>query len=215
MYTKRLMDRLARAIALRGWAAWNIEYRRVGPFGGGGGWPTTFSDVGNAIDHVAALAGTDASRVVTCGHSAGGHLALWAAARDRSCPAEPGRSAVLLRGAMSLAGVVDLVGAAALGLGGGAVCRFLGGTPESHPERYACSSPEALLPLGIPQVVVHGTSDAVVPASMSEAYQRKACGAGDAVVYAPIEGVGHREVIDARTRSWSVVARHLERLLSD
>jgi acetyl esterase/lipase len=89
MYTKTLMNELARATVLRGWAAWNIEYRRTRWFGGGGGWPTTFTDVTNAIDHVAVLAGSNASRVVTCGHSAGGHLALWAATRDRLHPGMP------------------------------------------------------------------------------------------------------------------------------
>jgi pimeloyl-ACP methyl ester carboxylesterase len=68
--------------------------------------------------------------------------------------------------------------------------------------------------LGIPQLLVHGLSDAVVPASMSEEYRRKACEAGDAAVYAPIEGMGHRDLIDPSRESWSIVADYLERLLS-
>ena len=83
MFTKSLMNRLARAVAERGWAAWNIEYRRMGALGGGGGWPTTFTDVGAALDYVTRLAVVDAQRVITCGHSAGGCLALWAATRGR------------------------------------------------------------------------------------------------------------------------------------
>ena len=66
-------------LALRGFAAWNIEYRRVGQ--PGGGWPGMFEDVSAAIDHLADVEQVDASRVATCGHSAGGHLALWLAAR--------------------------------------------------------------------------------------------------------------------------------------
>src|SRR5580692_2376175 len=67
-FTKTLMSRLARAVAERGWAAWNIEYRRVGLLGGGGGWPQTFEDVADAIDHVASFPAIDTGRVVTCGH---------------------------------------------------------------------------------------------------------------------------------------------------
>ena len=77
LYTKRLMHGLARVMLDQGWAAYNIEYRRVGPFGQGG-WPETFEDVSDAIDALADLEGIDRSRIVTCGHSAGGHLALWA-----------------------------------------------------------------------------------------------------------------------------------------
>jgi acetyl esterase/lipase len=77
-FSKALMSRLARAVTTRGWAAWNIEYRRVGLLGGGGGWPETLVDVGAAIDHVQQLPQLDPSRLVTCGHSAGGQLALWA-----------------------------------------------------------------------------------------------------------------------------------------
>src|SRR5579872_2037469 len=67
-FTKSLMNRLARAVVDRGWAAWNVEYRRVGPLGGGGGWPQTFADIAAAVDHVATFSGIDAGRVVTCGH---------------------------------------------------------------------------------------------------------------------------------------------------
>ena len=116
-YTKFLMRRLAAAATAQGWAAWNVEYRRVGPGGGGGGWPDTLSDVGAAIDRLAEVDGVDLDKVVTCGHSAGGQLALWAAARRAP--------AVGVRAAVSLAGVVDLEAAADLGLGGDAVAAFL------------------------------------------------------------------------------------------
>jgi acetyl esterase/lipase len=215
VYTRSLMDRLARATVLRGWAAWNIEYRRIGRFGGGGGWPATFFDVGKAIDYVAVLDGADRSRVVTCGHSAGGHLALWAAARGRALHEVPGDPpTVQLVGAVSLAGAVDLESAADLGLGEGAVPQFLGGTPASCPERYQAGSPIALLPLGIPQVLIHGLADTVVPASMSEKYQQRASVAGDPVVYAGIDAMGHREVIDPALEAWPILADHLERLFS-
>jgi acetyl esterase/lipase len=215
-YTKRLLNGLAQAVVARGWAAWNIEYRRVGPFGGGGGWPMTFADVRLAVDHVQQLPGVDPSRLVTCGHSAGGQLALWVAARSEAAIAVAGTAPVVQPcGAVSLAGVVDLEQGAELGLGGGAVCQFLGGSPEQHLERYRSGSPAALLPLGVSQVLVHGLSDVAVPPSMSQDYQRAASDAGDDARYVPIEGLGHREIVDPSSTAWPVIAGHLERLLSD
>jgi acetyl esterase/lipase len=85
-YGRRLMTRISADLAARGWAAWNLEYRRVGR---GGGWPATFDDVAAGIDAVAGVPGVDPLRVSVVGHSAGGQLALWAAP---VCPrAVPGR----------------------------------------------------------------------------------------------------------------------------
>jgi len=215
MYTKALMNRLARAVATRGWAAWNVEYRRLGLLGGGGGWPTTLGDVGVAVEHVTRLGGVDPERVITCGHSAGGCLALWVAARGRTThDLAGGAPEVRPLGALSLAGILDLERGAELGLGGGAVTRFIGGSFEQHPDRYRSSSPAALLPLGTPQVLVHGLSDTVVPPSMSSDYERAARRAGDDVVYAPVQGVDHRGLIDPTSPAWPVVSSHLERLFA-
>jgi acetyl esterase/lipase len=108
-YSKGLMNRMARAVVSEGWAVWNIEYRRIGLAGGGGGWPHTFDDVGDAVDHLAALPGVDASRVVTCGPSAGGLLALWALSRCHRHQPEAGSGSIVRPvGAVSLGGVVDL-----------------------------------------------------------------------------------------------------------
>jgi dipeptidyl aminopeptidase/acylaminoacyl peptidase len=187
----------------------------VGLLGGGGGFPATFDDVEAALDHVTRLGGVDPARVVTCGHSAGGCLALWVAARGRST--RPGRATgvtVQARGALSLAGVVDLERADQLELGGGAVARFMGGPFEACPERYESSSPSALVPLGTRQVLVHGLSDTVVPPSMSGDYERAAREAGDDVLYVPVPGVGHRGLIDPTSAAWPVISHHLEQLFS-
>jgi acetyl esterase/lipase len=214
IFTKRLMNSLARAVTDRGWLAWNIEYRRGGQ-DHGGGWPNTFADVASAIDHLADLGGVDLDRVVTCGHSAGGHLALWAAGRGRLPANAPGGPArVRTRGAMSLAGVVDLEAAATLGLGDNAVQALMGGEAATWPERYRLASPKALLPLGVPQVLIHGLADTTVPPAMSEAYQAAAAALGDQATYVPLPGVGHRELIDARKAPWETVAAHLTHLLS-
>jgi acetyl esterase/lipase len=216
-YTKRLMRGLARAVTDEGWAAWNIEYRRVGRFGGGGGWPATLADVGAALDGLARLPGIDLDRIVTCGHSAGGQLALWAAGRHRLLPGAPGAGPrVRMAGAVALAGVVDLTEGARLGLGDGAVAGFLGGGPDVHPDRYAVASPAALLPLGVPQVLVHGLEDRTVPPSMSERYHAAAVAAGDTdVAYLPLEGVSHMEVISPRSAAWPPLRDSLRRLLTD
>jgi pimeloyl-ACP methyl ester carboxylesterase len=115
---------------------------------------------------------------------------------------------------MSLAGVVDLELGAEMGLGAGAVKKFLGGAPEERPERYLAASPAALLPIGIPQVLVHGLADTVVPPEMSERYQRAGAAAGDTVVYVPVPSTDHRQVIDPRSAAWAVAAGYLKELLA-
>ena len=146
-----LMDDLARDLTDRGYATWNLEYRRVGS--SGGGWPETALDVAAGIDHLAALAGThglDLSRVVVLGHSAGGHLALWAAARHRLPEGAPGAMPLVrAAAAVSLAGVTDLAAADVGSLGNGAVADFLG-VDADREAIYPIASPvELLLPGGV------------------------------------------------------------------
>ncbi len=215
-HTKVLMRRLAKAVTDEGWAAWNVEYRRTGRWGGGGGWPATFHDVADAVDALARVPDVDLDRVVTCGHSAGGHLALWVAGRHRLHEGDPGRPVrVVVRGAVSLAGVVDLRSGARLGLGDGAVQALIGQEPDAAPAIYDRASPAAMLPLGIPQVLVHGLGDTVVPPSMSEAYVAAAHQAGDLdAIYAPVPDIGHMDVISPRRTAWPVTRDHLRRLLA-
>lgn len=200
-YGLDLMTPLSLALAARGVAAWNIEYRRVGDEGGG--WPGTFLDVAAAADHVGSLAKEhrlDLSRVVSVGHSAGGHLALWAAARRRIHEGEPLFSDRPLRlsGVVSLAGVPDLARAAHEGLGGGAAAALMGGSPAAVPARYAAASPAALLPLHVKQILVHGSEDAIVPLLLSQDYAFAAKAKGDDVRLVTLPG-GHFDVIDPAT----------------
>ena len=222
IYTKALMIGLARAVVQSGWAAWNVEYRRIGLAGGGGGWPATYSDISAAVDHVAKIPEVDSQRLVTCGHSVGGCFALWAAAEKTSTVEKMGDTNAVdeppvrlrPRAAVSLAGVTDLERAERLELGNGAVARFVGGSPKDRPEPYAEGSPFALLPIGVPQVLIHGLDDEVVPPQMSSDYQKAAAAAGDDATYVPVEGVGHRELIDPKGRGWPVISRELQRLIS-
>lgn len=214
-YDLTLMDGLAEDLARRGYAAWNIEYRRVGDEGGG--WPGTFLDVARAIDYIRVLAPhykLDAQRVVPVGHSAGGHLAFWLAARHRlpvdsplagaSVAAREGEQAapLPLTGTISLAGVLDLETAWRLHLSNDAVVELLGKKWPDAPERYAAASPAALLPLGVPQVLIHGTRDSSVPIEISRDYAAKAKALGDAVIYLELEGIDHFDVIDPHSTAW-------------
>ena len=184
-YGRRLMVGLARDVVQHGWAAWNIEYRRVGQQGGG--WPGTLEDVAAAVDALAdldALAGLDVpldlERVVAVGHSAGGHLALWLASRPGLPAGTPGAAPrVTVAAAVSLAGVADLVAGADEGLGRDACQELLGGGPDDVPDRYAMASPMARLPLAVPLLAVHGDADDRVPISQSETFVAAAAAAGD------------------------------------
>jgi acetyl esterase/lipase len=204
------------ALTERGIASWNIEYRRIG--NRGGAWPGTFLDVASAADFLRELAPThdlDLHRVVTLGHSAGGHLALWLAARHRI----PEDSAINtpdplpLQGAVALAGVVDLHRAWELGLSSHAAGELLGGSPEQYPERYAAASPYTLLPLGIRQTLLHGTEDDSVPLELSERYAAAAVAAGDSASLLTLPRAGHFELVDPRSGEWPNVVTAISLLL--
>lgn len=167
---------LAADLATRGWTVWNLEYRRVGA---GGGWPTTLADVAAGIDHLVTL-DVDTSAVVTVGHSAGGHLAAWAAARPLLPPEAPGAlPRVAVTGVVSQAGVLCVRDAALESVGERAAPDLLGGTPDEVPERYQVADPSTLLPLGVPVRCVHGRRDAHVPFWQSTRYVEQAVAAGD------------------------------------
>ena len=198
-YDRHLMDGLAADLAGRGRVAWNIEYRRVG-LRAGGGWPATFDDVSAAIDHLAELdAPLDLGRVAAVGHSAGGHLALWAAGRKDA--------RVALSAVVGQAAISDLEQAAAQGVCGGMVEQLLGGPPDRVPDRYREASPARRLPLEVPALLVHGGRDDIVPAAMSREF---AAAAGCEL--AELTDDGHFEHIEPGSRAWATVVTWLERL---
>jgi acetyl esterase/lipase len=185
------------ALAEAGIATWNLEYRRIG--NPGGGWPGTFDDVEAGAEHLWTIASEfdlDTKRILSIGHSAGGHLALWLAGRRN-----------LLAAAISLAGVADLRRAWELQLSNSVVAEFLGGSPDEVPERYHFASPIEQLPFGIPQKLIHGTDDANVPFEISERYARAAQSSGDDVELIALEGAGHFDVVDPRTKAFESVLR--------
>jgi acetyl esterase/lipase len=213
-YGRQLMDAVCTDLGSRGVAAWNVEYRRLG-LRSRGGWPETFLDVAAAVDAVVTLdPAIDLSRVVTVGHSAGGQLALWAAARDGLPAGAPGAGpAVRVAYAVAQAGVPDLAEACRLRLSRGVVERLLGGPPERRGDVYALASPAERLPIGVPQLLVHGAADDTVPAQMSRDYHARALAAGDEALLAVLPGVGHYEHLDPTSRAWSAVTGWLGRVL--
>lgn len=213
-WTRDSMEGIAIDLARRGWASWNLEYHRVGS---GGGWPATLEDVASGIDHLETAAAEhplNLDKVVTIGHSAGGHLALWAAVRPHLADGipDPG-TRVTVRGVVALAAVSDLAAGHSSGIGQGAVEEFLRRSPSDGPERFAASSPAEMLPLGVPQILVHGSDDDAVPVEMSHSYASAATAAGDAVTLHELPGIGHMELIDPADPAWSIAATALEQLV--
>lgn len=201
---------LCAALTAAGVATWNIEYRRIGE--DGGGWPGTFQDVGSAVDFLRDIAPVhrlDLSRVVPVGFSAGGHLALWVGARHRFAFGHPlwSDTPLPLKGAVSLAGAADLLRCAQLQLSESVVEIFLGGSPTQVPERYADGSPTELLPLGVPQTLIHGTDDTSVPHEISERHHAAAIARGDVCQLLLLPGAQHFELIDPLASVWDVVHR--------
>lgn len=204
------------ALAAEGFATWSLEYRRLGD--PAGGWPDTFEDVARGADHL-RKAGRDhrldLERVVAVGHSAGGHLALWLAARHRLPDGTPlrGESPLPLHGVVSLAGVPDLREGAARSVCGDAIPRLLGGPPAEREDRLRFASPVELLPLGVPQRLVTGSLDQIVPPDLSRAYATAARQAGDAVEVEVVEGAGHFELVNPDSQAWPAVLEALRKLL--
>jgi acetyl esterase/lipase len=210
-YDRRMMRGLAHDLNGRGWAAWNVEYRRIGR-GQGGGWPATLEDVAAGIDHLAGVeAPLDLSRVICIGFSAGGQLALWAAARPGLPDGAPGASPRLrIDRVASQAGVCDMAGAARVD-SEAAVVDFLGGEPGDVPERYAVADPIERVPLGIDTLLVHGQIDATVSVERSRAYARAARMAGDQVELVELRHADHRAHLDTRSAAWAAVVHWLGR----
>jgi acetyl esterase/lipase len=216
-YDRSLMVPLAEDVTARGWAAWNLDYRASGS--GGGGWPRTFEDVANGIDSLrpeAARRSLDLDRVVVVGHSAGGCLALWAAARAGLPAIAPGsRPKVKPVLAVSLAGVNNLIAGSFEKLGDGAVDDLMGGPPREAGDAYTLASPTERLPIGVDQIVVHGLADVIVPVEQSTHYAAKAREAGDDVTVITVKGETHFDVIDPKQTSWRKTVKYLEQVLAD
>jgi len=211
-----LMDYLSADLKARGYAVWNIEYRRIGH--PGGAYPGTFSDVAAGLDHLRTLAGPrglDLSRVVLVGHSAGGHLVNWAAARSglpRSSPlwtADP----LPVKGVVSLAGINDLEAFRATGPdrcgGPQTIDDLVSAASRAGQDVYADTSPARLPEPAAPVVVISGALDPIVPPSFGPTFAK-----GWAATEITIPEAGHFELIDPTSAAWTgVIAPEIETLL--
>jgi acetyl esterase/lipase len=209
------MTRIAQDLAARGFAVWNIEYRRIGA--PGGGLPGTFQDAADGIDHLAVLVAErvelDLNHVIIVGHSAGAHLALLSAARKRQYGNTNPVSRVHATAVVALAPVADLTSAYVLNVGNNAVGELLGGSPDQKPERYAAVSPIMLLPLGVRQFIVHGTVDEFLPIELTRGYVQAAKAAGDNVEFIEVDGAGHMDYLNPSSEAYAAFSRWIVQYL--
>ncbi|WP_301110026.1 S9 family peptidase [Sporosarcina sp.] len=219
------MNEMAEAFTAKGIATWNIEYRRVGQEGGG--WPGTFLDNAAAVDYIRVLAKSyplDVSRVITIGHSAGGHLALWLGTRHKlpsNSMLHTSEHPLPLKGVISLAGANDLETMhdihqwkeTLFGIVDNPTRDLLGGKPNEQAERYKEGSPYELLPIGIPLVLIHGSLDVNVPIGLSEHFEKEALKEGDSIILKTIPMAEHFELILPETESWLILLESANRLL--
>ncbi|WP_369171098.1 alpha/beta hydrolase [Streptomyces sp. R28] len=235
-YDRRHITPFANFMARQGFAVANVEYRRgaegvdvaasaggaAEPSAGGGPvagrWPDTFDDVAAALDALPALVRealpqADPRRTVLAGHSAGGHLALWAAARHVLPAGAPWRTArpPALRGVVALAPIADFTVADKLDVCGGAARQLLGSDVE-FAERRHYADPALLLPTGIATTLVQGRADVVVPQAVAEAYADAAAKAGEVIGLTLLEDVGHFPLIDPAADACAVVVEEIAQL---
>ena len=208
---RNIMNWIAEDLRGRGIAVWNIDYRGVDR--PGGGYPGTFQDAAAAADALrgeARARNLDLSRIVATGHSAGGHLALWLAGRRKLPPGSPLRSAdpLAIHAVVSLGGLPDLEEAARSenGCGNDVIGRLTGG-------RFTDTSVPRFAPLGLPQVLINGMQDRIIPVAYAEGYAAPMRAAGDDVRVRMIERTGHVELIAPETAAWAAAVEEIDRAL--
>jgi acetyl esterase/lipase len=201
------VGKLADALARSGIATWTVEYRRVGDEGGG--WPGTFQDIAKSSDHLLSVANEyslDTNRIIVAGHSAGGHLALWLAARKKfsnnALFSSPNQ--VQLKGVLALAPAPDLALLHKKGVCENVIDKLMGGSPADFPDRYAMASPPELVPFGIPQVVLVGHHDKNWRDGGLRYYEL-AKSANEDIRFIDAAESGHFEMIDPDSSTWSLV----------
>ena len=204
-YDRRHVRPLCVDLASRGYAAAAIEYRRTG-------WPALFDDVAAALDGVPRLVGAAKDTpIVVAGHSAGGHLALWAAVRHRLPETSPWRldSVPPFTGVLALAPVADLAAAYREDLDEGAAAALLDGGPHDVPDRYAVTDPATLPPPDAATTLIHGARDETVPAHHSRRYAART---GATLIELP--DAEHFGLIDPLSAAWPHVVAALRDMSS-
>lgn len=212
------MRNMAGDLAAQGMAVWSVEYRRYDE--PGGGYPGTYQDVATAVDRLmqeAAASQLDLSRVVAVGHSAGGHLAQWAASRHKL----PSWSPAWVKEPLAIPQVISLGGLADLRLQATLIksscerdTEQLAGKPSAaRPDVFLDTSPAEMLPAKIHTVLIHGEHDNVSPLSTGEAYAQRARAAGDTASVVLLPGGSHFDEVAATSPSWKIVSAEIRKAL--
>jgi acetyl esterase/lipase len=212
-----IMNYAAEDLRQRGIAVWNIEYRGIDR--PGGGYPGTFQDVAAGADKLATIAPgyrLHAGHVVAFGHSAGGHLALWLAARGRIAAGSPLKTArpLPIAAVVSSGGLPDLEAVRAGGFcGEGTVDKLVGAPSAAHPQIFADTSPAELGVGRDREALISGDQDQIAPPSLADAYVAKMKRRGAAIGAVTVPNTGHVELISPGTAAWTVTVRTIQRLL--
>ena len=211
----RFMDNFSAAITELGYVTWNIEYRAIGT---GGEWPVIFQDIGQAIDYVETLAqnyAIDTTKVAIIGHSAGGHLALWAASRQQI----PSNSVLYKSNPLTIKGVISLAGIANV-LGNNS-CNTLANEVIGVPiteynnnlfSRLNETSPLQMLPTNTKTILISGSNDTIVPPAMGDEYSINAIEKADESSHYIFQELDHFDLIDPNNSYWSFYEESLELL---
>lgn len=213
-----LLRPMAAALASAGVATWNVEYRRNG--NAGGGWPGTFQDLSSATDFLRSIAakyGLDLQHVVAAGHSSGGQLALWLAARGKivASSAIYTKNPLPLKGAVDIDGPIELVSVRPMEqqvCGIPAITQFLGGTPAEQPARYREATIASYLPTGVPHVLIAGALLDLLLKD-ADAYAARAKATGDDFRIVELEGSNHFAMLSPRSSYWPTVRETISGLL--
>ena len=212
-----IMNYVAEDLRRRGVAVWNVEYRGVDR--PGGGYPGTFEDVAAGADKLAAIAPAyhlRTDRVVAFGHSAGGHLALWLAARPRIPVGSPLRSArpLPIAAVVSSGGLPDLEAVRAQDIcGAGNVAKLVGPPSPSHADVYADTSPAELGVGRDVERLISGEEDPLAPPTLADAYAAKMKPKGARISTLAVPDTGHVELIAPGTAAWGLTVRTIQALL--
>ncbi|MFD2512357.1 alpha/beta hydrolase family protein [Pontibacter locisalis] len=216
-YNLQYMSHVSEALTKAGYATWNIEFRRVGDEGGG--FPGTFQDVAKATDYVKELAKKhplNAKEVAVLGHSAGGHLALWLGARRNLSRKSDlfTKKPLKIKGIVSLAGIPNLASYSEQeGSCNSAVQKLMGALPAEASALYADASPAELLPLRVPQRMVQGELDPIVPVAQSQLFTEAAKAKGDDNALFLIPEAGHFDLVAPHSPAWSTVLKAVQEVL--
>jgi acetyl esterase/lipase len=218
-WDRNLMNWISDDLRQRGIAVWNIDYRTLGE-DDASAYPTLFEDVATAADALRAHAARyrlDISRVVAAGHSAGGHLALWLAGR-RNLPRGhfANRNPLPIHAAISLGGLQDLELAErppGSGCGTEVIGRLIGRSLPGRTDPFADTSVPRMGALGIPQVLINGTQDRIIPTHFAEDYARQMRARGDDVRVRMIDATGHVELVAPESAAWAEAVEEIMRAL--